>query len=163
MLSSVNEEFKKARNAFIGSLCTSVASFFIMIGLSGIFAFAFNMENMYSVGAVVGLIIAMVAVIIALFFFNLSAHKNLMLGCSRIATEENDGLFANKCTGTYGHYKRAILLSTIAVVAFLVLFWVPVLNVFLILFLIGSMIYYYVAQILIIVRVWQTYSTYNRP
>ena len=161
MVSGVNEDFKKSRNSFIGSLVVSIVSVFIAAGLSWIFVVIFSAANAPSVGAWIGFVIALVAIIIALYFFNLRAFRHLMYGCSDVATRENDTELAEACERTYSHYGRSILLATIAAVALCCLFWVPVLNVFLFVFVIGAGIYYIVAQIMIIVRVWQTYNRFN--
>lgn len=150
-----SENFKKSRNSFIGTLAVSIAGFFVLIGMSGVAMLALTMR---SPAGVVGFIIVTIAIIIALYFFNLRSYQYLMRGCRDIAVEHQDMTLADNTDTAFRHYKNSLLASTILGTLATLFVWVPVLNILLMIATICVGVWYFVAQIFIIIRVYQTYE-----
>ena len=161
MVSGVNEKFRISRNYIIGSLVTSVAGLFVVMGaFRGMTSIIIQSG---SAGAAVAgfftaYIVAVVLMFILQYIFNRNAFLYLMFGCADVAKELNDDDLIDNCMSTAAKYKSALLAYTIVGLLATALIWVPGLNVLLIVAAIGVGIWYLVMQIFLIVRVWQTYS-----
>lgn len=159
MLSGQNENFKKSRNFFIGTLIASIAGFFVLIGMGGVTAVSTGMyARGGAIAGIVGMAIATIIMLIVLFIFNVKSYKYLMNGCQDIAVENTDMELADKCTRAYDMYKKSLIASTVLGCLSMALVWVPILNILLMIATICVGIWYFVAQIFIIVRVWNTYD-----
>lgn len=152
MMSGVNEAFKKSRNNLIGSLVTSIAGFFVIVAVSGAVALIFSGMGGAAIGGLVTFIIASIVMFVLLYIFNRNAYINMMEGCAQIGGEENE------CRETARKYSSALLAYTIVGIITAIFIWVPILNILLILASVGIGIWYFVMQIFLIMRVWQTYQ-----
>lgn len=163
MMAGQDDAFRKSRNAFIGTLLTSVVGFFVLIGIGGVAAISAGtgariaQENALATSAI-GVSITAIIMFIALLIFNLRAYKYLLSGCKNLAIDAKEMQLVDKYDRTYNNYRNSLILTTIFGILTFALAWIPVLNVILIIILIGLGIWYFIAQIMVIIRVWQTYA-----
>lgn len=152
------ESFKKARNSLIGSFITSIAGFFVIIAVSSAVTMLFSGIGGAAIGGLVTFIIAAIVMFILLYIFNRNSYTNMMYGCEELAREKKDTDLAQNCLSTARKYQSALLAYTIISVLAAAFIWVPILNILLIITAIGIGIWYFVMQIFLIIRLWQTYS-----
>ena len=160
MLAGKNENFRKSRNMFIGTLITSIASFFVLAAMGGV-GVLLAASSGTAIAGLVGFIIAIVIILIALYFFNIKSYYHLLAGCEDLALEAKEAELAHNCRKAYTMYKNSLLATTILGILTAIFMWVPVLNILLMIAAICVGIWYFVAQIFVIVRVWQTYDKYK--
>ena len=154
MLSSENEPYKKSRNYAIGTLVISIIASILIIP----FFAAMSFSGVFIIEGIIGFMIAFIILIILLFFFNMNTFKYFLKGCSETAIKIEDSELAEKCESTCNLYIKALIGACVIGIIFFIFCWVPVLNIILFVISIGFFIWYFVMQILIIIRGWQLYA-----
>ena len=162
MLAGDNSNFRRARNFFIASVIVTIGGSLLVGAAAGTFAIA--VRNGLIGPILMGFfafVIAFIAFVIALFFIDYNAYGSILGGCRDVAESRADFALEEKCTTTYYGYRNSLIAVTVLTCACLFFCWVPVLNI--VLFVITACVaaWYFVEKILVIIRVWQTYSLKN--
>jgi|GEM_PF-2017581 len=177
--------FLKARNYYIVNILLGVAVVIlavIMAGLAVSSISTYNLSGSTSTGS--GTIIALVVIVfvlaVVMAVIGLLAIRGMMLGCADVAAANGDEFLAVRCRRAWKLFLAAALITIAASVALLIAIIVAAVStigsssfgsdyhlgmagglIAAIIFIVAAVIFSIVAQILIIVRVWNTYSRFN--
>lgn len=162
MLAGDNSNFRRARNFFIASVIVTIGGSLLVGAAAGTFAIA--VRNGLIGPILMGFfafVIAVIGFVIALLFIDYNAYGSLLRGCRDVAESKSDFALAERCDKTYYGYKNSLIASAVLVCACVFFCWVPVLNIVLLVITMCVGAWYFVEKILVIIRVWQTYSLKN--
>lgn len=183
---NVSPYFKKSRNLYIANILVAFAMMVVVAILAGSTLASASSSAMTgtsgaAAGAIAGTVIASVLIAVAMAVISILAIRAMMLGCRDVAEYNGDTEFAGKCRGTWRLYLLASIIMVVAGTAFVIFGMTSLVSMFsygsaatsmntgaiaggligAMLFLIAAFIFIFVVQIMIMVRVWGTYSRFN--
>lgn len=182
---SYSANFLRSRNYYIINIFLGAATVIIAVIMAGV---AVSSLSTYSLSGSVstgnGIMIVMGIVIIgmtvAMAIIGLLAVRGLMLGCSDIARANGDEYLAGKCSMAWKLFLIATLITIVSVVVLVIAAIVSLASavgsgnlgygyqmgmagglIAVVLIVVGALIFLLVAQIIMLVRIWNTYSRFN--